>query len=556
MEQQQGANVWDLFAQKLANANIKNVFGMVGDGGGLLEAAHRQGDIKVWTARDQRIAVGMAMGYAQQTGQTAVFVTSPGPGLANSTMGILEAYSAAVPMVIVANGTARGARGKAAFQEMDAISFMRPITKWSYRVESPDQVLWALRRAFHLAANGKPGPVFLELPDDLIGEAIADDAFLLPTAPLRSVANPDVIAAAAKALLAAERPVFVAGGGCRDEQAACQLRELAALHHAAVFTTASGRGIVDEHATNSFGLVGLYTAPEAEALLQEADVVLIVGSQLEETASMGWTDGVASKTTIQIDVDYESLARSLTADHLLLGDAYYTLRALGEQTATLSVKRTAWQQRMQGIKECLLQQWTEPEYETQTVRAVLKTVMEQFGPQLQLVQDNGLHDMWGYVYPVYAVQPPGRTFVPGEMTALGLPLGVALGAKLAAPDKPVVALLGDGSFQMGSGAVVTAIDLGLGITFVILDNGGFSWPRYQQAQSGDQSIGCVFETRQNWKQLIASNDGLYARPNGRAELDEVLARAKQLNVEGKVAIIEIPIEWNEDIPVGVTSHYG
>ncbi|MCU5480541.1 acetolactate synthase-1/2/3 large subunit [Bacillus sp. TE9106W] len=554
MNKYQYVNIWGLYANKLLEAGIKTIFGMVGDGQGLLEAAYERGEFEVWTARDQRIAVGMAMGYAQKTGKPSVFVTSPGPGLANSAMGILEAFSAAVPMVIVSNGTSRDSRGKAMFQEMDAISFMRPITKWCYRVESPDQALWALQRAFHYAINGKPGPVFIELPDDLIVEDFVENELALSVIPLRSVANPDTIERVAKALEKAERPVFIAGGGCRGKQAEQIFREFADIHSAAVFTTASARGIVDEHAQNSFGLIGLYTVPEAKVLLQEADLVLIVGSQLEETAFMGWNELAMSKTTIQIDIDYESLCRSLTTDYVLLGDAYYTLRELNMRIKSKFINRKAWQQQIQSVKESILNKWLEVDYEAQPVRATLMMLAEQFGADLQLVQDNGLHDMWGYVYPVYAVQPPGRTFVPGEMTALGLPLGVALGTKLATREQPVVAVIGDGSFQMGSSAVVTAVDYGLGITFVILDNGGFSWPRHQQAKLGNQSVGCVFDTKQDWSNLADTAGAFLFRPSNRDELANILARAKRLNLEGKVVIVQLSFDWNQDIPVIVTSH--
>ena len=161
-------SLWHVYARALYTAQLRTLFGMVGDGVGLLEAAAAQGGFQILEAYDQRAAVGMAIGFAQATRRCAVLAASPGPGLANAAMGILEAASLQTPLLILSNGVSRRLKGTGAFQEFDTLRFMPAITKWAYRVESSHRVMWALERALHLALNGRKGPVFLELPDDLI----------------------------------------------------------------------------------------------------------------------------------------------------------------------------------------------------------------------------------------------------------------------------------------------------------------------------------------------------------------------------------------------------
>ncbi|QDX92513.1 thiamine pyrophosphate-binding protein [Brevibacillus laterosporus] len=567
MEATKSWTIWDAYASVLVEQGITKLFGMVGDGAGLIESAYKKDGLEIFTARDQRIAVGMAMGHAQVSGSPAVLVTSPGPGIANCIMGVLEAYSAAVPLVIISNATARNMRGEGAFQEANSIAMMQSVTKWSYRVEHSSKAVWALRRAFFVAVNGKPGPVYIEIPDDLTWEDVIDESFsdadkknLHEWGPIFSQPEEKRMRDVFVELTNARRPVFLLGGGCQHRPLVSELTiSLAEAHGVAIFTTASGRGIVDERHPNAFGNVGLYTLPQIKQLLFEADLIVAIGTQLEETALMGWKEALSDTFFVHIDCHYESLERSVYADCRLLGDAQLSLQLLWNMSCEYMKSGTSnksdWMKRMQEVKQEALSAWGEIDNTEAPVRSMLKEIEHEFGEHVILVQDNGLHDMWGYSYPVYTVVPPSRTVVPGEQTALGLPMGISLGAKIADRKANVVAFLGDGSFEMGYSAVGSAAEHQLGITFIVINNGGFSWPRFQQSLSNVE-VGCSFQIEHDYAALTRSVGGYYAKLTHPNDYQKALKESRLYTQQNKIALLELVVTWDQDLPITVMLQYG
>ncbi|MGG0756787.1 thiamine pyrophosphate-binding protein [Brevibacillus laterosporus] len=566
MEAIKSLTIWDAYASVLVEQGITKLFGMVGDGAGLIESAYKKEGLHIFTARDQRIAVGMAMGHAQVSGNPAVLVTSPGPGIANCIMGVLEAYSAAVPLIVISNATARNMRGEGAFQETNSIAMMQPVTKWCYRVEHPEKAIWALRRAVFVAINGKPGPVYLEIPDDLTWEELGSGSFsddkknLDEQGPIFSQPEEQSMRNVFNQLTKAKRPIILLGGGCQHRPFVSELTiSLAEAHGLAIFTTASGRGIVDERHPYAFGNVGLYTLPQIKKLLFEADLITAIGTQLEETALMGWKEALSNTCFVHIDCHYESLERSVHADYRLLGDAQLSLQNLWRMSCENmdcgTNSKNEWIKRMQEVKQEALSAWAEIEDIKAPVRSMLKGIEHEFGEHVVLVQDNGLHDMWGYSYPVYTVAPPGRTVVPGEQTALGLPMGISLGAKIADRKAHVIALLGDGSFEMGYSAVGSAAEHQLGITFIVINNGGFSWPRFQQSMS-EMEIGCCFQIELNYAALAQSVGGYYKKLTTPNEYQEALKEARLYTEQNKIALLELVVNWDQDLPITVMMQYG
>jgi acetolactate synthase-1/2/3 large subunit len=550
--------IWELYASTFYTSGVNKLFGVVGDGSGLLEASYRHSGFDIVTARDQRIAIAAAMGYAQTTGKVAIYTASPGPGLANALIGILEAWSACVPLVIISNGVASIVHRQGAFQELDNMTLLKPVTKWCYRLEKGENAYWALQRACYYAVNGKPGPVFLEVPDD-IAEPDAWPEQQLPLKPLRWQADADSIKQALFMLSMAQKPVCIAGGGCKVSQAGTLLTAVAELYNAALFTTASGRGAIDERHQLACGLIGLYATPPADQLLQDADVLFIVGSQLEETATMGWKDAANQKTIIQLDCNFESMRRSILAQCCLVGDAELSLRQLYtlalQMQESPSPDRRLWRQRIVETKQGLAARWTRSSFDETPIRSLFRTLPEHFGQDMVLVQDNGLSDMWGYFSPVYEVVPPGFTITPGEQTGLGLAMGCALGAKIGLPNASIVAVVGDGSFQMASNAIVTAAEHELGITYIVINNGGFGWPLLEQTRE-KSVVGSIFHIQPNWLTFAQSVGCFTAQPQNAGELSIALAEAKRVNSVGKVALIEVKTHWDQDIPIGVRIHYG
>ncbi|MGF9880815.1 thiamine pyrophosphate-binding protein [Bacillus albus] len=546
-------SIWDFYAYLLKNSNIRKVFAMVGEGEGLLESAHLA-NMDVYTSKDQRIAASMAMGYSQASGEPVVYATSPGPGLVNGLTAVLESFSACVPLIIISAGTSRTSIGTGAFQELNSIELMKAITKWQYRVEHEDQAEWALKRAVHMAINGRPGPVYLEIPNDLEQERYEQPSSLISKEPIVMCPNPRQISLTAEILGRSKRPVFIAGGGCQNNSLLGQsLLTLAEKFQAAVFTTASGRGVVNEQHPHVFGNIGLYALPEAKELLREGDVFLAFGTQLEETALMGWKDIADENLFIHIDCDYESLRKSVDEDVSILGDVSLTVQQLLEHEENEGAKRHPWLERQRRVKYQLTSEWTKSDFSKHPVRAAYHILSQQMEGNNILVQDNGLHDIWGYSYPIF-INQLGRTLVPGEQTALGVPMGASIGAKLAQPESTIVTFIGDGSFEMGKGALDTAYELGLGMIYIVINNGGYSWPRFNQ-QKKNVSIGCDFREHQ-WAHAIQSLQGAFYSPTNEEEFKNAICEAKEQCKRGKLSLIEICIDWKTDIPYTVQQEYG
>ena len=551
-------DVWTICAETLSRLGVRTIFGMVSEGVGLLEAASMIPNMKIYTTRDQRVAVAAAMGYAQASRNFAVYTTGPGPSLANSCMGISEAYSAAIPMLVISSGVAMAQRGTGAFQELDALRLVSPITKWQYRVEHCSRLIWAIRIAIQHALAGKPGPVFIEIPNDLQLFQLGDDT----ARPLVLKSQPPVedIQTAARVISQSGNVVMISGGGCLRSDAGSLLDELANLVGAALFTTASGRGSVSEDHALFCGLVGLYTTPPADTLLKDADVVFVVGSQLEETAVMGWD--ISKRTTvIQIDTDPASIGRSLRVDIGLLGDALLTLNLLlnaCKEAPLTSPQKVRWREQISEVKNKLRRDWATPVFSQAPVRALFSCVNEIFGEEDAdsiIVQENGLHDLWGYHYPVLTIRSRMRTLTPGEQTGLSLSVGQGLGAKAACPDAYVVVIVGDGSFQMSRSAVLTAAEHNLSVAFVVLNNRGFSWPRLQQITTGVE-LGCGFLVEDSLEALAGAAAIPYIKPSSHSELRQAIRDAKTILSKGGLALIEVSVGWDQDLPVGVGIHYG
>jgi acetolactate synthase-1/2/3 large subunit len=276
---------WDALVTGMKAEGIPYVFGLPGDPRHLydaLVAAEPDGGPRPIGVRYETSGAFLAMAYARVSGKPAACFGCPGPGIANLAPGILEAFSGCTPMLILGVRASRQTNGMGAFQETDHIGMLRPITKWATTVEVAERIPWTLRRAVQLATSGQPGPVYLELPADVgLGEAeipaYVPSVNAPPPAP-----NPAVIAAAAELLSGARRPLLITGGGAVLSGAGEAVARFAEAFGVPIQTTPAGRGTVAETNPQFCGLVGLYRTTFPRELYEEADLLITVGSRMEE----------------------------------------------------------------------------------------------------------------------------------------------------------------------------------------------------------------------------------------------------------------------------------
>ncbi|MGW1514625.1 thiamine pyrophosphate-binding protein [Streptomyces sp. NPDC002394] len=546
---------WHVAAGTLADAGCDVVIGLPSDEPGLMDAAETVPGLRVIGVRDQRAGACAAIGHAAVSGRPAVLAVNSGPSFANALTGLLEASSLGAPVVVVTTRVPALGIGRGGFQHTDQAAMAAPLTKWNFLVEDPRQLTWALRRAVHLAVNGAPGVVLVEIADEVLRAPAPEPRPAPPVRRLRFAADAKEVRRAAALLAAARLPVVVAGGGCKPAGAGPAVQRLAELLGAPVFTTAAGRGVLDEEHPLACGLVGLYTTPPADRLLADADVVLAIGSRLEETARMGW-EGLEDKTLVHVDVDPAVFLTVLEPEVALLGDAAVVAGQLADAleaappagTGAAATRRAA----VTAVREEMRARHTAaaadgPEL---TVSEALRLLQESVSRDATLVQENGLHDMWGYHHPVVSVGDRARVITPGEQTMVGFGLPAAVGAGLADRSRRTVLVCGDGAFEMGLAALPTAAELDLGLTVLVLDNRGYGWPRFVRAEERAPDTLTRFTTPSHTDAAVRALGGHTVRCTTAAELAAALDAAAEAHAEGRTTVITVPVR-DTDVPVGV-----
>ncbi|MEY9872146.1 acetolactate synthase-1/2/3 large subunit [Streptacidiphilus sp. MAP12-33] len=553
---------WHAVVDALVHHAVPTVFGLPGDDLGALHALE-DAPVRMLLCRDQRSALFMATGYALQSGRPGVCVVGKGPAVANAVTGLLEAHTARAPLVVLAGGTAARRRDSGAFQEADQLALVRPVVKWAARVDHPDRLVPVLDRAFLLATTGAPGPVYVELPDDLLDHPIvrtrpwaAPPEHASATTLAEAAAGTEDPAPRALALLrGAERPVVLVGGGMRRRNADRRVEALAERLGAALFSTASGRGVVDERHPAFCGLAGLYSPAEVEPVWAEADLLVTLGSRLEETATYhGFAaDGVP---VLQVNIDAAGLSTEYPGLHVLgEGSAVLThwLRALGPRRAEAD---PAWPAT---VADCRTAAHAAAEARLAELAAdsdvhvaeVLATLDRVAPADRILVQENGLQDMWSYFFPHWTCAAEAGSVVPSEQTTLGFGAAAAGGVKLAAPDRPVIAFVGDGAFAMVANDVATLAREGVGVTYVVLRNGGYGWLQCQLDQHGTEATRFHFLSGQQGSDLPVHPAAWHAVLHDKAALADQLTEALLHSAKGQVAVLEIPVTI-ADAPPGIT----
>lgn len=483
----------DLLAHLLLEHRVRHVFGVPGGQTLALYDAILDLDptLRHVLVRDERTAGYAADAYARLTGRVGVCDATVGPGTAKLPSGLGEALGASVPVLALiselpAGMAAHRYRG-AASQAIDQAALLAPVTKWQATVSSAGVMPALVRQAFREATTGRPGPVALLLPQDVLDAPLGGP--LPEPHPLsgrfgafpsfRPSPDPADVAAAAEILASAARPLIVAGGGALHSAAGTALLALAERLGAGVATSLTGKGLVPERHPLALGVLGSMGAPAAAAALDEADVTLFVATKSGSGLTFGWTRPRPEQVVIQIDVDPAELGRALPTRVALLADARVGLERLLEATGEQPA-RGAWRERVRGLaadwraaRDAERASAAEPV----APQRVIGALEEALGDDGLLVCDASLASGWGGVY-LEQARPGRRMLAPRGFAGLGFAVPAAIGAAVAAPGRPIVALTGDGALGYCVGELATIRELGLPVTVVVLNNSSLGWIRW------------------------------------------------------------------------------
>jgi len=445
------------------------------------DAARRLG-LRHHLINDERAASFIADAYAKVSGRVGLMDATLGPGATNLVTGLVEALNAGSPVVAVVGDTHRDHAGKNMTQEARQTEILRPAVKDLLRVEAVQRIPELLGRAFMIATSGRPGPVVVSVPEDVCHDhhAFEPEAFAahathsgVPALRIRPPAAD--VEAAARLLAAAKRPLVLAGGGVHLSGAAEDLAEWAASLNLPVAHTMTGKGAIACIDPLNAGLFGRYDRI-ANALIAEADLLLVIGCKLGEIATKRYTVLPAGARVIHVDILAEEFGRT-TVPHLALwGDARETVRELNQVLAQDAVLIHARQANYAAEVRQRMRTWREAaaaRYRSDEVPIAVGRLMGELNKALPadglLVADGGFAAHWGGL--LFDTKRSGRGFVPDRgFASIGYGLPGAMGAALAAPGRPVVALTGDGGFNMMAGELETARRLDLPITIIIVNN--------------------------------------------------------------------------------------
>ncbi len=548
-------NAWQSIVEAIEKEDIVHIFGLPG-GDLFFDALYDHPKIKPILVREESSGVFMAIAYARMTGKPGICYASSGPGVANLVPGIMEAESACIPIVAIAGASSIVNAGMGAFQEADQISIMKPITKWAERVIMPERVPWIMRRAFSIACNGKPGPVFIEVPKD-IGKIDKEIPEYVPSAyPLRMSGDPNAIAEAVYLLLKAERPIIIAGGGALSSKAYNEILQIAEMLDIPIMTTPCGRSIIPEDHPLAFGLVGLYFSKLGEDVYNSADLIMTIGSRNEEFQSGAQNFFPKGAKYIQIDIDPFEICRNWIPDIPIVGDAKMVLsdmiRLIGNRkrknpwTKEILKEKERYEREIQS--ECMVN-----DIPIKTKRVIWE-LNQVFGKDTILVNENGSQDLWSYYHPYYKVLDTNSCITPGEQTCMGFGVAGAIGAKLAQPLKKVVCTTGDGAFQMFMKELPTALQYNAPVTYIVLNNFGLGWIKFGQKRRGNRFIATDFDVQPDFV-MIARANGCYGERIEKSEdIRPALQNALKVNDEGKPAVLDFIVDgW--DFAPGFLSYY-
>jgi acetolactate synthase-1/2/3 large subunit len=542
-------NAWEAIGNMVRTQGVEFVFGL-GDTDLLLYAEKVPGLTPI-NVRHEGSAPFMAMAYARLTGQPGVCNGSTGPGVANLVSGVLEAYSGCVPLVVICPAVSQKTVGMGEFQECDQLGMMTPITKWSARVPRTERIPWFINRAFSIAMNGQPGPVYLEIPHDVGGlfyhELVEIGQPKYVTAKkIRIAADAELIDGAVRLLFNSERVVVVAGNGAVYSEASAEFREFIEIMGIPFLTTPGGRGILSEDHPLALGLNGLYRTKVGKEVYSDASLIVTIGTRNESFQTHEFKDFPEGAKFIQIDISPFEIGRNWVPDVGIVGDAKIVLRQLVDAIKG-KVERERNFKDMPRVKEIIE---AKKEYETEVeaecmveatpilAKRIVYELSKVFGKNTILVSENGSQDCWSYCFPYYKVQDGSECVPVAEQTCMGMGVVGAIAAKLTKPEKNVVCVTGDGAFQMYMKELATAAQYKAGCTWVIMNNSALGWAKALQEEivGWDTATFRVQPDFVKWAEACKCHGRRVEKP---LEIRPAIEEALELNREGIPAVLDI-----------------
>lgn len=527
----------------LKKEGVKIIFGIPG---GMImpvyDVFYQEPSIKHILTRHEQGAVHAADGYARATGNVGVCIATSGPGATNLVTGLANAYLDSIPLVAFTGQVPTNLIGTDAFQEVDINGITLPITKNNYVVREVRDLASIIQEAFYIARTGRPGPILIDLPKDI---QLAQTEFKYPEKVNLNGYKPTFsghiqqIKAAAQEISKAKRPVIYAGGGVISSDASSELRDLAFKANIPVTTTLMGLGAFPETHLLSLGMLGMHGTAYANYAISAADLIIALGVRFDDRVTGKLSEFGSQAKIIHIDIDPAEIGKNVLVDIPIVGDLKKVLKKINEIID--KKENTEWLETIKDWKRKYPlkyenNQELKPQY-------IIEEVYKISEGKAVVVTDVGQHQMWAAQYYQYTMP---RTFISsGGLGTMGYGLPAAIGAKIGCPDKTVICISGDGSFQMNLQELATAINNHLTIMVIIMNNNYLGMVRqWQELFFNKRYSSTALTGNPDFVKLIEAYGGTGIRVNKKQELYPALEKALSLN---KFVLIDCIIPGEENV---------
>jgi len=533
----------------LAEEGVETVFGF--PGGAVIDIYHElvKTDIQHVLVRHEQGAVHAADGYARAAGKVGVCLVTSGPGATNTVSGIASAFMDSVPVVVITGQVPTHLIGNDAFQEVDIVGITRSCTKHNYLVTNVDELSKTLREAFHIARTGRPGPVLVDLPKDVMAAKTAYN----PPEPVRIKSyrpnyepNCKQLPRAIELIKGAERPLVFSGGGVILSRASEELRRLAEAIDSPVTSTLMGLGAFPASDPRWLGMIGMHGTYRANMASAECDLLIAVGVRFDDRVT-GRTEAFAPKAKIvHIDIDPTSIRKTIPVTVPIVGDCRITLEKLNhllaqEDFRSMRERRREWFERIAGWKAAGKLAYEQKE--TIKPQYVVETLYSLTQGEAIITTEVGQNQMWAAQY--YHFDRPNSFITSGGLGCMGFGLPAAIGAQTACPDRLVVDIAGDGSIQMNIQEMATAMQHGLPVKVVVLNNGYLGMVRQWEELFYDQCYACTEMTHSpDFVKLAEAYGAVGLRATRPEEVRPVLEKGLAVN---KPVIMDFQVEREEGV---------
>ncbi|SCT44152.1 biosynthetic-type acetolactate synthase large subunit [Staphylococcus caeli] len=462
----------ELLVESLANENVDFIFGYPGGAVLPLYDTFYDGKIKHILARHEQGATHAAEGYARVSGNTGVVVVTSGPGATNAITGIADAYSDSLPLVVITGQVATPGIGKDAFQEADLLSMTTPITKHNYQVKNVNDIPKIIHEAFYIANSGRKGPVVIDFPKDMgivstnaqITNEIELPGYTVPKQPVK-----EDIQKLRDYLKSAKKPVVLSGAGINHAKANAVFTKFVDRHQLPVVSTLLGLGAIPYEHPLFLGMGGMHGSYASNMALTECDLLINFGSRFDDRLASNPDEFAPNAKIVHVDIDPSEINKIIKVDLGIVADCKATLEALLDFDSS-SIKHEAW---LETCNENKVNQPFAYQEDEQGDFSKPQRTIEYIGEITKgdaiVTTDVGQHQMWVAQY--YPFKNHGQLVTSGGLGTMGFGIPAAIGAKLAEPEKTVVAFVGDGGFQMTNQEMAILEEYNLDIKIVIVNNG-------------------------------------------------------------------------------------